>query len=256
MLHELQKNFSDYLRGRDSRLIDYIQNDGLVNIETRLDIYRNAYQIRLRECIDSDHPILGNYLGDDLFDQMVKSYIKENPSTYTSLRHFSDQLPEFLKQHQPFSEYPVIAEIARFERRLMFSFDAADSATASLEDLQQIEPESWPAIQISFHPSAGLFNTDWNCVEIWQAIKNEEAPPDAEEKPTDWLIWRDQERLTQYRVLDNIGVAIFSSFQQGENFASVCELLLGTLPEQAISQSVVTHLVDWLSQGVIEKVAV
>lgn len=255
MLFELEKNFSDYLLDRDNKLIDYIHDDGIVDISTRLNIYRNAYQIRLKECIDSDHPVLGIFLGDDLFDQMVSDYIRENPSMYTSLRHFADNLPEFLKAHTPFSEYPIIAEIARFERRLLFSFDAADSSAITLEDLQKVEPERWPRIRIKFHPTASVFKTDWNTVESWQAIKNNETPPEtAQQSKSCWLVWRDRDRLTQYRAMTESALQIYTSFENGNSFAEVCESLLQVLPGEEVSQTSVQQLIDWLSAGVIQEI--
>jgi len=83
--------------------------------------------MRLREFIEVDHRVLGIYLGDDLFDLVAAEYVKQCPSSKTSLRHFADQLPGFLARTEPFSAHGQIPELARFERLLMTAFDAAEA---------------------------------------------------------------------------------------------------------------------------------
>ena len=75
-LHTLQQQMMNYLT--DDTLVEHepsiaknVENHGGISREARLHIYKNAYQMRLKETIDNDHELLGLYLGDDLFDQMV-----------------------------------------------------------------------------------------------------------------------------------------------------------------------------------------
>ena len=77
----------------------HVQESGLIDVNTRLGIYKNAYQVRLQETIDTDHTVLGQYLGDDLYQLMMNDYITQHPSHQFSLRHFSDELPNFLQSH-------------------------------------------------------------------------------------------------------------------------------------------------------------
>ena len=116
-LRQLQHAFMDYLNtGETASLQPQIVAQGKVATDTRMAIYRNAYRIRLTETIETDHEVLGLYLGDDLFDQMARGYIQQHPSTVPSLRDFCDALPAFLTQQMPFSEHPILADIAAFER--------------------------------------------------------------------------------------------------------------------------------------------
>lgn len=178
-LRKLQRDFAQYLTADAGPLIDSVAEQGNIDRATRLNIYQNAYHVRLRECIETDHPMLGLYLGDELFEQMIMGYIRRHPSRYPSLRQFGMRLPEFLAQTWPFCSHPIIAEIASFERRLMDAFDAADSSLATLGDLQKLPAEQWPDLRLAFHPSLGLFEARWNSVESWRALKHEQTPPEA-----------------------------------------------------------------------------
>ena len=82
-LSELQRQFSDYLFSRTDDISTYVIDDGKLNKKIRSDIYKNAYIIRLKKCIETDHPMLCKYLGDDLFEKMANGYINSYPSHFT-----------------------------------------------------------------------------------------------------------------------------------------------------------------------------
>ena len=179
-LADLQARFVDFLSGKNELITRSIAEQGNINTETRLNIYRNAYHIRLKLALETDHEMLGIYLGDDLFEVMADGYIETHPSHFTSLRHFGDQLPEYLNKTAPFNEHPIISELALFERRLLDVFDAADAERAALSALKEIPPDDWPGMRLRFHPSTQLFTAGWNSIESWKALKAGQAPPAAQ----------------------------------------------------------------------------
>ncbi len=205
----------------------HVSQQGSISPERRIQIYADAYRIRLRECIEVDHPILGQYLGDELFDRMVEGYIRAFPSTFSSLRHFADNLPEFLGQQFPFKDCPILSDIARFERLLLFAFDAAESKRANIADLQAIPTHKWPEMTIRLHPSVQLFPTPWNVVESWRALKQKQTPPDAiEGKENVWLLWRNSEQLTEFKSLDDSEHSMIMGVLNGEPFSTLCESIV------------------------------
>lgn len=256
-LIELQQQFSDYLLSRSDDISACIVDDERVGKQTRLEIYKNAYVIRLKKCIETDHPMLGKYLGDDLFETMAKGYINNHPSHYTSLRKYCDNLPGYLCNTEPFTSVPILAEIAMFERIMLNSFDAADDKRATIEELKSIEPENWPAIKIDFHSSVCVYTAYWNSVETWQALKDENTPPEATKgSQQHWLIWRGSDLLTQFKSLSNEGYIMFNCFESGDNYADVCETLLAHVPEQQISELTLKYLFEWLNFGLVKNIII
>lgn len=255
-LRKLQQDFTKYLVNSDTDIINQVIEQGNVDRTTRLNIYQNAYNIRLKSCIETDHEMLGLYLGDELFDQMVAEYIRDYPSHYPSLRQFGDQLPEYLRQNEPFKSVPIIAEIAMFERMLMTAFDAADSETCTETELTALPMEQWPDMMLTFHPSVQVFETHWNSVECWQALKNEGTPPEAQQQTAYWIIWRDKERLTQYRNLGVDGFVLYQCFRDHYTFADACELLKEHLPEDQIGMASINHLQAWFNLGIVRSLNV
>lgn len=251
-LQQLQREFFEYLLHGDERIAAQVVDQEPVGRDVRLQIYRNAYRLRLRETLDTDHEILGHYLGDELFELMVNGYIDRHPSTYRSLRQFGDALPEFLRQEPPFAEYPQLAELAAFERRLLTSFDAADAQRIEIAALAALPPADWPAMRLRFHPSVQLFRADWNSVEMWQALKAEESPPVAMPQPDSWwLLWRGDDRLTQFRSVAQEEADSLQHFLHGGNFSGVCEYLLGAWSEEAVAARALELLSGWLSCGLV-----
>jgi hypothetical protein len=200
-LRDLQHSFMNFLQSQTGDVAALVSGDETLDVATRLEIYRNAYSTRLMKSLETDHPVLGSYLGDDLFERMASGYIAQCPSEATSLRDFGEGLSDYLAATKPFSDNPILAEITRFERQLLFAFDAADAGCAGVEDLQSIAPEDWPGMRVELHPSVCVFTAHWNSVESWQALTAEHAPPRAEESTRHWVLWRGVDRLTQFRAI-------------------------------------------------------
>lgn len=256
-LAEIQQQFMQALQGGNpAEFSDSVVTQGRVSTLTRIDIYRNAYHLRLKECIEIDHEILGFYLGDELFDEMVMGYIAACPSQQTSLRYFAEQLPDFLVRTAPFSEHPVLAELARFERYLLTAFDAPDVSIASADMLGQIPAQDWPQLHFRLHPSVQRYQSDWNAVEIWQALKRKQTPPAASMLEQYWLIWRNAERLTEFSSLNACERIMLEGMIEGLDYADLCEQLVNHLPIDNVSQDSVQCLVDWLNLGIISKLSV
>lgn len=247
-----QQMMSALLTG-NAAITEHIAGDHNLSAQQRLSIYQSGYRLRLREVIDNDHPVLGTYLGDDLFEQMVNGYIEAVPSQYRSLRHYCDPLPDYLDSDAFFSQHPHISELARFERCLLSSFDAPDRNNASIATLQQIPPENWPQIQLRFHPSLQLFSSQYNAVGIWQALKGEQTPPAPVRQPSCWVIWRNAERLTEFRSVTRLEQELIHCFFQGETFSTAAEITVAEVGEETAAAELFNTLCRWLDMGWIHQ---
>ncbi len=250
-LEDLQRAFIDYLQNGESPLQQWVEADGKPDAETRLHIYRNAYRKRLHEALATDHEMLQRYLGDQQFSQLIDDYINQQPSVWFSLRQYGDGLPDFLAADRRLAELPLVAELARFERRLLDAFDAPDSAAVGIDALRAETPESWPQKRLRFHPSVQRFETGWNTVPVWQALKQGETPPEAVAEPAIWLLWRNRERLTEFRTLAVDESAFLTDFLNGRCFAEACETLLEWHDEAGATQRAVEIIQRWVDCGLV-----
>ncbi len=250
----LQRQFLARLRGQPDGDLAAEVACGHVSHTVGLDIYTHAYGARLREALDHDHPVLGSYLGDAMWDDMCCGYIAAHPSHVRSLRDFGASLPGWLAQANAFRVQPQIAELALFERRLLDSFDAADDSHATWDDLLAMPASGWPGLCIRFHPSLRLHCVDSNSVEIWRAIKDGQAPPPVGTATSGaWALWRDSERIGRFRSLDAEERAALARCQGGGDFASLCELLMPDHAPEAVPLVALGYLRTWCSEGWIAR---
>ncbi|KZN29700.1 hypothetical protein N474_21350 [Pseudoalteromonas luteoviolacea CPMOR-2] len=224
-LEQLQQDFVNMLNHGSMDFENHIAaQEGALAPTQRAEIYQNAYRIRLTKVLEQDHEMLGLYLGDELFDEMVKGYLARFPSSAPSLREFGDRLPQFLSEHQPFSEHGILKEIALFERLLLKAFDAGDSKTLQFAQLQSIEQANWPNIQFQLHESVYLLTCQFSAVESWQALKSDQSPPSPDiQSPHHWIIAREPDKRTGFYALSTCHYHCLTSMQNGLPFGFVCE---------------------------------
>lgn len=244
-----------YLLHGDNTISREVVTQGKVTNKTRLNIYKNAYTERLKEVIDNDHQMLGLYLGDDLFDQMVTGYIQNHPSNFSSLRHFADHLPDFLATQSPFNQHPIISELAHFERLLLIAFDASDATRMTVNTLQNIAAQDWPELIFKFHPSVQVTHFCWNTVESWQALKQGNSPEGAASQKSTWLLWRNHHRLTEFRSLSEEELMLISMILSGKNFSMMCDCLLTCATNSDAGALALHYLSTWLEQGLLREPA-
>lgn len=251
-LAQLQQKFLETMRGGDAAaLLSELALGRHGSPATGLAIYRNAYTSRLREALESDHPVLGNYLGDDLWVQLCEGFIAAHPSAVRSLRYFGASLPSYLRTVEAFSANPELAEIAELERLLLDCFDAGDAERAAWPDLLAMPEARWPSLRLRFHPSLRQHRVQWNSVEIWRALKNEETPAPAAATSGQWLLWRDPEQITRFRSLDAEEGDSLEHFLQSGDFSGLCERLQRGHPAHDVPGLALQTLHRWCGEGLI-----
>lgn len=251
-LQSLQRHFLAYLQHADVSIKGEISDAKDTDRAKRLSIYYNAYRSRLRGSIEVDHPVLARYLGDGLFDEMAERYIESFPSSQISLRHFCDQLPEFLASHEPFARQPVLAGIANFERTLMDVFDAADAEHVDRSYLSRLPPSRWPILVFHLHPSVRLYSSEFNVVEIWQALKSDLVPPAATHGAGNcWLLWRNRDRLSEFRSVDEDEFALLVAALEGQQFSNLCEALLEWHSANDVAARASMLVMRWHDDGLV-----
>jgi hypothetical protein len=251
-LKTLQQSFMSYLLGESQGIVNRIESTPMRSAKGRMDIYANAYRMRLKEAMATDFDKLHSYLGDEQFGMLMDTYIDTYPSHTTSLRYFSNHVPELLEQ-APFNELPVLKEIAVIERAFADSFDAKDLSVTSIDDLAQIQPESWAFIQLDLQKSLQIIPFSFNSFSIWKALSDEQTPPPVEKMKNEsmWVLWRKSDLISHYRHLSDAEAAALNAAQQGATFAMICEVLLDYFTEEETPVKAVTMLQSWLQEEMV-----
>jgi hypothetical protein len=228
-MSDFARQQSDFQRGiltGDDKVLAEILDSPQEKREVLFGVYKYAYGSRLVEAMRNDHKLLHAYLGDEMFDAMGHAYVAANPSQHPNLRWFSQALPDFLKSTEPYSDHPVLADIAALEKVLNDAFDAAEAPVLALADMAGFAPEAWAGLTFQPHPSAIRVDCSTNASAVWLALKSDEMPPDAValEQPCRLLIWR-QDVTPMFRELSPEEAMMWDEAANGIPFGVLCSML-------------------------------
>jgi hypothetical protein len=251
-LVELQRNFQAHLLMGDDAILKSVVDAPPLAPAERVRVYRNAYRVRLLDALKDTYPVLFKILGDEMFENLGDAFIDAQPSVHRSIRWYGRELSDFLTQRPPYTEQPILAEIARFEWTLSEVFDAADAVPVGRDALQAVDPDSWDQLGFVFHPSLRLLDLSWNTVAVWQAMSRDEDPPqpEAAETPIPWLLWR-RDLTNRFRSLDAAEKASLQAGLSGKRFGELCAVLRQWLPEEEIPLRAATLIGTWTDSGII-----
>ena len=280
-LRETQENFQTYILHRESAIENQVLGSNLDFKQTRLDVYREGYSLRLLEILNHVFPVLRNLAGEELFEKLGRDYIAEYPSNHFSVGRFGRHFSKFLSSHVP-SE-PKFAELAGFEWALDEVIDAPDAPHITFEDMAAIPPESWAGLRLLVHPSLQLLPLFYKNIPLFWQNNNPDhclKPCDTDQEstespcndahaeseslqpelqysiePTTWLIWRFNLQA-YYLSLSKEQLWMMQALRSGKCFAEVCEGLCEWLSEEQVTQFAAENLRNWIVEGLFSKIEV
>lgn len=220
--------------------------------EVRLDVYRNAYYMRLEEALAHDFPALLAALGDHDFGRLMADYLRAYPSTSPTLRDLGYALPQWLHT-QCKAEH---ADLAELEWAVLNAFDAADAHLLDPAALAQLAPKDWVTLSVRLHPSLSLLARNSNAADFWQARLSESSQAVLEPSAMSWLVVVRSAQGPVLISITEIQHAVLARLQRGETVATVCAEMIGYALPQEIPQIVAETLAQavasgWVCDGIV-----
>jgi len=251
-LAELQTTFQHALFDAECTEADWISESARgLSSRYRLDVYHNAYRLRLIDVLLDTFEHTAIYLGDDWFNKLAADYVQTHHSTYTNIGLYGQEFPEFLaEQHADDKE---ISELALMDWKLRRAFDGADSAVMTLEDLQQLA-SAGSSICLQAVPTLTTCTQHFNTLDIWHAINQDETPPTVEPlpEPIELLIWR-KGHSPHFRSLSKIESAAITCIRSGEMLDAIGAILEKDFPEDDVATEFGVMLHRWLDDEIISQ---
>lgn len=262
-LAQLQHDFQHYLLEGDATVRHDVESAADIGADTRLDVYSQAYRLRLLEALGKDYPGLQGLIGDAAFEAAGRAYIDQYPSQHPSLRWFGRYFPEFLFTHdetrvQPtnFLSRQTQAEIAAFEWASGECFDAPDTAIVSVEAMSEVPADQWAGLRLRFQPGLRRLNLHCNAPAIWKAANDKEALPAVEQSatPIAWVLWRRDMKIFWRSLAADEAEALDAAIA-GRSFGELCELLCAHAGDDAAPMRAASLLRQWLHDGMVAGIA-
>ncbi|HEX3395667.1 MAG TPA: DNA-binding domain-containing protein [Steroidobacteraceae bacterium] len=251
-LRGLQQDMQRYLLGEENRVTAAIVDAPPLPAADRLAIYRNAYQVRLIDALHDTYPVLHGLLGDEVWIELGQAYVAAHPSVFRSIRWYGRELADFMAGCAPYSDAPILSEVALLEWTLSEVFDATDAPAMQRADLSAVEPSAWGSLTFRFHPSLRRLSLSWNTAAVWKAMSSDETPPGPElaDAPVPWLLWR-KDLQNYFRSMNAVESAALDAAVHGSDFAQICEGLCALLPQEQIPAVAANLLGAWADGGII-----
>jgi hypothetical protein len=250
----LQRDLQRHVLSGDAAIVNAVNDTPAVPVATRLNIYSNAYRIRLADALAANMPRLKELLGEEQFGAVAGAYVDAHPSRFASIRWFGDRLARVLAQSHP--SQPWLAELARWEWALAASFDATDASAVGVECLAAIAPGDWAELRLQFHPSVQYLELATNAQALFKALSEEQQPPQPAvlASPQPWLLWR-QDLKTQYRSLDAAESAGLRVTLARGTFGAMCEVLCEWHDADEVPLAAAGMLKRWIVEELLVRVS-
>lgn len=255
-LRDLQAAFQRAVIEGDDSIFAHILDNSRTGRDVLLGVYQHAYVARLIGILREDHRQLASHLGDEAFEAMARAYIAAHPSETPNARWFSAKVPEFLGATDPYAHHPELTELAALERTLNNAFDAADAETISMADVAQHPPEVWGGLRFIPHPSVTRLSHRTNALQIWMALKEDAAPPDAVDLDEQQaiVVWR-HDVTPRVRSFSREEAMMWDEAVGGLTFSALCEMLAVFDDPETAPLRAATYLKAWLDGGMLERVS-
>jgi hypothetical protein len=244
-LLRLQKEFKAYVFDGASAILPAISGDAAAPATLRMDVYADAYRLRLLEVLGDEFPGLRHLCGDERLESLLRAYIERTPSRFYNVRWYGGALSAFLRETQPQS--PALAEMAELEWALTLSFDAPDAPPVTFAEVASLPPDRWANLRLRFSPALQRRCFGWNAGAIRRAIDEGGDVPQAQELalPEHWASAR-RDFVVRYRALPDDEAASLTAMSEGADFAAMCEALCEWHAEEAVAMRGASLMRRWV----------
>lgn len=252
-LETLQTEFQDKLLTTECSGADWIADSKVtLTPKERMGIYHNAYRIRLVEVLLDNFEHTGMYLGEEWFYKLGYAYVEKHASTHHNIAEYGKHFPDYLAEQLP--KDMEVSELALIDWKLRRAFDGFDSDVLKGDDLQMLIGTHGADTRLTPVPTLCIVTHDFNTLDIWQAVNNEEAPPAVEnlENPTDILIWR-KEFSPHFRSLTPIESAAINYLLSGDTIDQIGESLTQEFPQADVTNEFGLMLQRWINDEVLAR---
>jgi len=251
-LQALQHKFLQDIIGRDTSDDNYVLPSKTLSSSARLNLYRDAYRIRLEDALSESYSALHTIAGDEVFYSICHQYINQFPSRHFSIRFFGENLADFIKKEELLENAELFSELALFEWSLGKAFDGENADLLSREQLLGVDASDWPTLEFSLLPTFNRLKLHWNVPQLWKAASEEGQPiaPQRLVQPTEWILWR-PELQTSFRSVDKDESFALEKIAKKLPFAEFCQALSIQGDEEADLQAA-QYIGRWLEDQLLQ----
>ncbi len=234
-------------------------NDRLTPAE-QVDIYRRQFWLRHEDSLREDFPGLAYVLGDALFEDLVRDYLRAHPPSSASLRDLGHAMSAFLAVHTalPAERADLARAMARYELAFIDVFDLAEPPPLDSARLAALRPEDWERAVLVLSPVVQRLTLSHPVHHLRKAVRTGETPPLPAPGEVHVALFR-KDLVVHFEELEPAQQALLDALDAGAPLAAACARVADGKTEEeagALAASIGTWFSRWASWGFIAEVRV
>lgn len=167
-LHEVQLNFARAVLGGElAAVVNMVEPDGF-RPEQRLQLYRNNFNISLREALEAVYPTIVRLVGNDFFAAVARVFSSRAPPRSGNLHDFGAEMADFLSQFKPAAGLAYLPDVSRIDWACHRALHAADTARFDFSSLASVPAERYGQLRFRLQPALGLVASPYPALRIWE----------------------------------------------------------------------------------------
>jgi len=155
----------------------WLQQPPRGNAAERLQIYQRSYVGRLVKCLAEQSPAVCHALGEELFEDFCRQYLRAHPPSSHTLHDVGHAFAAWLEGERPDRDseqgeewIDFLVDLARYERQLFDLFDACGS------EGQSLPTHETPDEDLVLQPSVVLARYRYPVAAYHHAVRAERSP--------------------------------------------------------------------------------
>ncbi|NML60999.1 DUF2063 domain-containing protein [Massilia sp. RP-1-19] len=242
-LADMQRDFRAFLSTASVDAASRLAVDGAPGLA----VYQNNYRAQLVGVLEEAYPHLRRWIGGDAFHNLAITHIDSYPPQAWTLDLYPGQFERTLVAQYP--KNPDLHELAWIEYTLSDVFVAQDAAPLAPAKLADID---WESARLLVAPSLRTRAATTNAEQIWSALWNDSVSPEGEmlAQPGGYIIWR-RGFTSSLNQVDALELEALLHLRHNGSFATLCDLLVERLGDEAGVARAGELLANWLSNEMI-----
>ena len=242
------------------KALDLVAKDLATPAVVGMNVYAEAYLLRLQDALCSTYPSVVYVLGKSRFLDLVRDFLAVHPPREASIKYVGRTLADYLRR-----DYPPLLEDDAVSSQLLADLAEFEWTTSDLIDcrngppsvpasaLATISASEWEHVRFSFTHCLRLVRTNYAVAPVISAIDCGETPERPATGDFHYLFYR-QNEVVSFLELAPADACCFNHLHHGGTFSDACaaaaELTTDTDQEHLIPR-LVNSLHQWLRVGLI-----
>ncbi len=220
-----------------------------------LNVYNQAYFLRIRDCLRDLFPSLYYLCEDDGFAAIVAGYLQAAPPTHYDIKFSGAHFAEFLDTGNFACEFgipsQVLGDIARIEWAQAWLFDCMSTENqqpVSLRALSALNANDWEMLSLQTSQAMLVVKTTYNALAMIESAHQESTPPEPVAGAFFYLIYRQNDEV-RTETINNIEYSYLELLQTGVPLQQATDQISQEWP--AAMEQLPELLKRWCERGLI-----